>query len=352
MPIQVSNKAVFISNRKDLSDPVEMALKRHGFEIARGYLNLFSVSIIKKQVERTKDLNLIGAELGRFIKEQGVPCAMILDGRVDCGLGHASDPDGSSLFKALLLSCMIIARGKGHDNFKGNFLFLAADPDIERLKDLTINPRLILASMETSDKTINAVIEDYNENIYRFGNSFYIESVPADRPQGDILASVDRFLAEIKNRENLVRLKTEGAPVDTTSTEPALIACSTPDGAIILDGEISAQNPGVYGTMNPGELYVIGSWTSKTQLVVSKKIARMVIRGIEEITFEKTSRITINLTEQSKIDASTAASMAGLISKDLKDYHSIVIQTNKENGFILKNSPGFGLIQKQVRFKG
>ncbi|MBN1531342.1 MAG: hypothetical protein JXA20_01640 [Spirochaetes bacterium] len=352
MPVQVSNKAIFISSRKELSDPVDMALKRHGCEIARGYLNLFSVSIIRKQVERTKELSLIGAELVRFIREQGAPCAIILDGRIDCGLGHASDPDGSNLFKSLLLSCMILGRQKGNDNLRGNFLFLAADPDVERLKDLTVNPRLILASMDSQERDISTVIEDYSRNIYRFGNRFYIECVPADRPAADLLASVDRFLNEIKNRENLARLKTEGAPVDTTSTEPAIIACRTDEGAIILDGEISAQNPGAYEEMVPGELYVIGNWTSKTQLLVSKKIARMVLRGIEEITFEKTSRIIINITGKSKIDASTAASIAGLISKDLKDYSSLVIQTNKENGFILKNSPGFGLIQKQIRLKG
>jgi len=353
MTAAATAKVIVITDSKLTLDPVEIAVKRNNLELVRSYMNLFSLSIIRKQVASTKGLDFMGAEFFRFIREQGQPFAVILDGSINCGLGINEDPEGIMLFKKLLLSGMVIAHGKGYERYRGNYLLLARDRDLERLKGLTLNPKALLKTIESPEKTTAGIIDMYRKDIFRFGNRFYIECVRADSPDGELMSSVEKFITEIKNRASLTKLKSDGVPVDSTSTDPASIVYMGGNGAVLVDGEQNTVINKEYTGLAPGEFYIIGNWTSRTQMDVSKKLSRIILKGLsQDMVFEKDARIVINIDDRTRIDSSTAASIAGVLTKELNDYINIVFVTNKEKGFMLKNSPGFSLIQKRFRMKG
>jgi len=350
MAIAHTKNVIVITERKEVLDPVEIALKRLDLAAVKTYMNLFSLSIIRKQAANAKSLAFIANELYRFVKEQGLPSAFILDGRIDSGIGPHSDPEGIMLFKTLLLSCMVLAKGRGLEKFRGNFLLLARADDEQRIKNITHSPMSLLKSTISPDKALNALIEEYRSNIHLFGTKFYIEYTRADAPAGDLLAGVEKFFAEIKNRDTLVKLKTEGTAVDSVSTEPGVVLFKSGDGRLFADGTQVAAYPKKSGEIKAGEFYVVGNWTSRTQLEVSQKIAMMVIKGIQGVDeFGKDDRIVINLDRNTHIDASIATSLAALVSIELKEFKKILVMVNKENGFTLRNSPGYSLVMKQVR---
>jgi hypothetical protein len=141
-------------------------------------------------------------------------------------------------------------------------------------------------------------------------------------------------------------------PVDSNSTAPAGIGFVMPDGTLTVDGAHAAGGEN-YGDAAPGEFFIAGNWTSRTQMEVSRKLSRLILKGIDGgEPFEKEARIVVNIDERANIDATTAASIAGILAKELKEYGYITFVTNREKGFQLKNSPGFSLIQKKVRIKG
>ena len=350
MAKKFSDKIILIAESKNLATGIEQSLEKHKLTIATNYLNLFSLSIIRSQIKNAKGTGFLHDELRRFIQKEGYPYLIALDAHLKSGLSSEKDPDGLRIFKTLLLSLIIQSLGKGLESLKGHIIFLAKENDVENMKNLSRNPKVILDMVDTNEKAVKKIIDVYRNDLSLFGSKFHIDVINADLPLDQIGKKIDGYLTEIENRENLKKLKTEGAAIDTKEYEPARVLFKVNEKKYYEDGNLKEYQNTDLKNLNDDELYVVGYWTNRTQLEVVKKIIRAVLLGItDDIQFDPEERLTINLTAGCTIDAATAASCAMLLSKELVDFKDVIIKIHKENLLILKHSQGFSLIQKQVR---
>jgi hypothetical protein len=351
MSVSASNRILVITDNHRNIVPIRAALKTHELVIEEN-LNLHSAEMIRKILRNTKNTTFLRTELFKFIQAHGYPFFIAIDYRLDCGLPPELDPDQMKLLRTLLISFIILSRGKGFENLRGNFLILGKEDQMGEIQAIEQNPTTILEKINTRDEKVNSFITQMKEDRARFNRTFLIRSIAVETASDEVTRNVDNFIQAIKAREKLLTPPEE----DTSQTqhdrgdyEAASVIYPIDEDKVYVNGEIILDMEGTYSSLDRGQFYIQGYWTNKTQLRVADKIIHAVKGNLNgKVTFSPDEEIPFVLGEDCIIDATTAASLAQITAKDLYEYPEIKIYTTDENRQKLENSTGFGMIQKIV----
>ncbi len=349
MAIQVSDKVILITESNELVQPAREALEEYGLALATDQLNLHSLSIIRSQIRSSGKTSFIREELKKFIETRGYPYAIILDARIDSGLGDQKDPDRLMFFKTILFTLIVLSKSIRYKNLRSNILLLADANDLEYMKDLTRKPLTLLELFVMKDPKVNKLLHEYKKDLYSFSSRFTVDCMDRSPQPGEFIEELKRRLTALKNRENLDRIKSAGSSLDSTNYEAARVIYRLDENRVYVDGTLEPGGSPEYEKFFPGAFYVQGSWTNRTHLEVSKKLTRAITGGLSgERDFTPHERIDIHLDDESRVDGATPMSMAGLLSKELKQYPEIRFHAKRDNYLVLSKSPGFSLIKKNV----
>ncbi|MBN1531586.1 MAG: hypothetical protein JXA20_02890 [Spirochaetes bacterium] len=101
--------------------------------------------------------------------------------------------------------------------------------------------------------------------------------------------------------------------------------------------------------MRERQFYLIGSWTSGTELEVTRKIAAVIQKGIAEgRRFSFNDEILFNIDDRCTIDKNTTLSIAQLFTKNLAAYKKISLSFSDEHGRLAEKSRGFPMIRDMI----
>ena len=119
------------------------------------------------------------------------------------------------------------------------------------------------------------------------------------------------------------------------------------------NGEIVTSLTEEQSSLKEKEFYIIGSWSARTELEVSKKIADILKTGIsEKARFGFNDAINFNLDDRCLIDKNTALSLAQLFTKNLANFKKIKIISSAKNGELIQKSRGFPMIKTILSVTG
>lgn len=351
MNISSSNRILVITDNHRNIVPIRAALKTHELVIEEN-LNLHSPDMIRKILRNTKNTTFLRTELFKFIQAHGYPFFIAIDYRIDCGLPPELDPEQMKVLWTLLISFIILSRGKGFENLQGNFLILGKEDQMEEIQSIEQDPTLVLDNITTRDEKVNTFIKQIRDDRALFNRTFLIRSIAVETASDEVTRSVDNFIQAIKAREKLLRPSEE----DTSRTqhdrgdyEAASVVYPIDEDKVYVNGEIIIDTEGRYSSLEREQFYIQGYWTNKTQLRVADKIIHAIKGNLNgKIPFSSEEEMPLVLGEDCIIDATTAASLAQITAKDLYEYPGIRIYTTEENRRKLENSTGYGMIQKII----
>ncbi|HOW83399.1 MAG TPA: hypothetical protein PK573_12620 [Spirochaetota bacterium] len=356
MALNYSKKILLINENTRIVPPIKHALNKHGLEIAAEYLNLYSLGAIRKAFARTGKTAFIRAELMRFIKEQGFPGAILMDSPMSICQDRNADPDGLKLLKTFLISYIILSRGADFENLQGNFLLITRAGSPEKKLDIASNPHRILELLRTENQAINSFIDEMKMKKDLFNRLFLIRLLDAESASDMITSQVDDFLKVVSSRKKTAGTeapesapeKAAEKPVMSDNDTPATIVYKIDTKTVYEDGQI-VEATEVHSSLAEKEFYIMGNWSNKTQLAVSKKIALAVLKGLaDRKRFTPAEKVVFNIDDRCSIDGTTALSMAQLFITVLKDYKKIAIVATAKNGEILRKAQGFSMIKSLV----
>lgn len=349
MKIENSNSIILLTENSRIPIQMKSSVAGFGLEIITKYLNLNSLSIMRKVMKSSKNTAFLRTELLRMIKETGFPFFIALDFKIDTGLGAEIDPDSLKILRTFLISYIILSRGRGFEELRGNFCILYTGSQASLASKIEEDPHTILGILGAKDKIINSFIDELKNDKNKFNRLFYIRTINIDLPQNDVNIMISNFVNGIKARETIFSKRSESPQFDS-STEAAKIIYIFDDDKTYIDGQIFTEQSQEYFMLEKNQIHVIGSWTNKTQLAVSQKIAAAVLKGMNgEKKFSADDQITIRLDENCRVDASTAASIAQLTAKELEKFPKTIILLSNENLTSLQNATGFNMIRKIVQ---
>jgi hypothetical protein len=353
MPVTSSQKIMLISDNSRISMPIKTSITPFGLEIDEEFLNLHSLSLMRKAINSTKSTNFIRSELLRFIKQNGYPFLTIIDYKIDTGLGADIDPDKMKILRTILISYIILSKGNGFENLKANIILLGTNSQQQEILKIETNPHLILGLLATKDESINAFITELKKDMAKFSKLFYIKGLNTEIRSDEIVLKLTAYIQTIKARENLTKPSTPESDAPKHDAEdhdtPRLIF-RIDDNNVFSDGEIISDEKSEFNNLNKNEFYVLGHWTNKTQLDLTKKIIKVVNSGVtRERKFDAEEKIIINLNGNCSVDAATTASIAQLLVRDLSGYKNIIFKVSQKNMEILQNSAGAQMIKKYLQ---
>ncbi len=349
MAVQVSDKVILITESSELVQPVRDVLAENGLSLASEQLSLHSLPAIRSQVKNSGKTTVIREELKKFIDGKGFPYLIAMDARIDSGLPLEKDPDRLMVFKTILFTLIVLSKNLRYKNLRTSILLLADSGDMEYIKELTLKPMSILDLFVVRDAKISKLIHEYKKNIYSFSNRFSIDSMERDVEVEEFISSLNRHIASLKNREDLDRVKTMGSSLDSRDYDAAHVIYRIDYDRVYIDGTVRPLDSPDFEAYKTGALYIRGYWTNRTHLEVSKKLTSAILKGInDEISFSRKDTIDVYIDKECTVDGATPMSIAGLLSKELKDYPGIRFHANKENFLLLSRAPGFSLIKKNV----
>ncbi len=330
-------------------------LAKRSVEIETRFLNLTSLSIIRKVVANVKNTAPIRSELFKFIREVGVPYCIAIDFTIDLKLDSALDPDRHKLVRTLLISHIILSRGRGFELLRGNFLILAEGAHYETLKKFEDMPVRVLEILQTKNDMVNGFIAELKQDPVRFNRLLYFKVV-------DVAAPMDRFQDEAAEFMNNVeeRIKQQvflkdrpQAEVLKSVTAAAKVVYRFNDLDCLSDGaERKVSDEPDSATLSAGEIFVLGSWIGGNNVEVTQKLSDTVQKLLGDDRFDQGAGVTIVLGDGCSIDGSVAASIAQLLIKELKQHKNCRIRVAEKNRRILENSKGFAMIRQNVSYMG
>jgi hypothetical protein len=341
MSVLASKKIILISDNSRIAMPIKTAITPFALEIDEEFLNLHSLSLMRKAIRSTKSTNFIRSELLRFIKQNGFPYLTIIDYRIDTGLGAESDPDHMKILRTLLISYIILSKGNGFETLKANIILLGINAQQPEILKIESTPQVILGLLATKDDSINAFITELKTDLKKFNRLFFLKGLNTEIRSDEIILNLTNYIQAIKARENLSKpqvKESEGPKHDPEDHDIPRLIFRIDDSNVYTDGEIAVDANSEFSSLNKNEFYVIGHWTNKTQLELTKKIIRAVSNGItKERKFEPDEKITINLNDSCSVDAATTASKG------------ITFKVCPKNMEILQNSAGAQMIKKFIQ---
>lgn len=360
MPIEMSNKIILITEKTRITSPIKIALNTHGLEIAAEYPALTTIPVMRTGIAKSGKTAFIRTEILRFIRENGFPRAIIMDSQIDIASDTMPDRDTLKIFKTFLIAYIILRKGVEHKNLRGNFILLTKGAAFEKKFGIGANPHNAMNLLTTQNPEINLFLEELRNNREHFNEIFSIILLDTDLSSDIITDTVEKFLASTAN----------GAPAETSAAEtepaaetdakkngkdkesngdreiPARVVYRIDAGAVYDDGEILTDLNEEHSSLKEREFYIIGAWSSKTELEVSKKIAEVLKKGInEQARFAYGDAITFNLDDRCFIDKNTALSLAQLFTKNLSNFKKIRITASAKNGDLIQKSRGYPMIR-------
>ncbi|PKL37849.1 MAG: hypothetical protein CVV44_16075 [Spirochaetae bacterium HGW-Spirochaetae-1] len=348
MSIGYSNKVILITEKTRIAAPVKIALNKLDYEVASGYPALTSISVMRTGISHSGKTAFIRTELLRFINEKGFPRAIIMDSQIDLGMAPALDPGMLKIFKTLLISYIILSKGAECKDLRGNFILLNKGAAFEKEFGIGKNPHSVIKLLSTQNPEINYFIDDLKENRERFDALFSITLLDTEQPSDIITGTVGDFL--VKNAGGAAAKKPAPAEMPGTAVKtddtPARIVFRIDAGSVYDDGSITTELSEEHASLREREFYIIGSWSSRTELEVAKKIAGVLQKGInEQARFGYGDPIRFNLDDRCVMDKNTALSMAQLFKKNLAQFKKIAITASAKNGALIQKSRGFPMIK-------
>ncbi len=353
MPVNSSRKIILISDNTRIAMPIKAAITPFTLEIDEEFLNLHSLSLMRKAIHSTKSTNFIRSELLRFIKQNGFPFLTIIDYKIDTGLDSDVDPDHMKILRTLLISYIILSKGNGFENLKANIILLGTNSQKHEITKIEANPQIILGLLATKDEFINNLISELKSDINKFKKLFFIKSLNSEIRNDEISLILTGYIQAINARENLIKPpapESDTPKHDAEDHDTPMLIYKIDGNNVYSDGEIISSEKPEFNNLKMNEFYVIGHWTNKTQLELTKKILKAVNNGVvKDKKFETDEKITINLSENCFVDAATTASIAQLLVRDLSAYKNILFKVSPKNMDTLMNSAGSQMIKKFIQ---
>jgi hypothetical protein len=338
-----SKKIFLISENGRIATPIRHALNRSGLDLESDYTGLHSLSVIRMGLARTGKTAFIRTELMRFIN------AFIIDGEIDLGTMARQESDKTKLLKTLVISYIILSRGKEFENLQCNLLVISKGDSFEQRHVNDGDAHSLLKNMRTGSDIINSFIDEMAADRRLFNSRFFVNFLDSGKSTDEITMMTDTFLRSIDRR---IKGQTgNDAPVLLTEDSDAAkvifrIDADTlyDDGAIVPPGETE------YSGLNDNEFYIIGTWSHKTQREDSEKIARALLKGLgDRKRFTQDEAIVVNLDERCRIDGTTALSLAQLFIKNLSIFKKVTIRLSAANGDLFRKSQGYSMIKTIVK---
>ncbi len=368
MPINYSNRVFLITENIRIAAPIRQALTGLGMAVETEFLNLHSIPAIKKGIARSGRTAFIRTELLRFIRERGFPMAIVMDARIDLGIGAGEDPGNIKLLKTFLIAYIIISKGRDTSGIHGRFILLARGRDFEKEYGLGNGPRGILDLLATQNPDINFFIDELKENRERFDQLFTIRVVDPEIPSGSLKDIIRGVLAGAAVRgKSAVSPDNNAVPSagddageaghkDNPSETPARVLYRLDENTLYDDGELVPELTEEHRALKEKEFYLSGSWTSSTELDVSRKIAGVLQKGLGEKDdkkrFSYNEAIIINIDDKCAIDKNTTLSMAQLFTKNLSAFKKIAVRVSPVHGKVIEKSRGYPMIKNILTVAG
>ncbi len=350
MNVDISNKAVILTDFEKLVPLVSEILGSINVDIFTGDSSLKSSAILKKRIAEEGNLSFLKKDIISFIEKNGYPFLIFIDMKIGAGI-NGSD-ESIKVLKTLILSYLIILQSEQYNNISCNLLVLVNNKDYNHLKAVYKQPQNMLALLKTNDERINSIINEYTTNSDKFKKNFNILLTDAEQESSLIKSEIVLFANMIKSKEKLKNKLTK--PKSETADGPKISAAEAAD-VVLRSGSIFFKNgeaPAEYDeklNLEDKEVYILGNFTSYTRLAVIEKLYMLMKRGFgNEVNFKKGDILVINIPKESTIDSTTSITLAQLISKELIEYKNIKIKAAAPHYQMMQKSQGFSMIQKHI----
>jgi hypothetical protein len=361
--MEYSNKIILVTENSRIATPIRHALNKHGLEIESEYLNLHALPVIRKGIARTGRTTFIRNELIRYIRERGFPAAVIMDAQVNLGFPTENDPGMIKLLKTLLISYIIFSKGRDYGKVQGSFLLLTKGKSFGERFGMATDPSRILEQLATENPAINGYIDELKKDRARFESLFFIRLFDSEVASNAVTDFVDTFLKGVNVRRGGAAPEgsaaAEGATDASEASEPEAAAAEDTAPARVVyridgeniydDGHLVPASSDEYAGMREREFYLIGSWTSNTELEVSRKIAGVIQKGIGgEKRFSFNDAIVFNIDDRCAIDKNTTLSIAQLFTKNLAAYKKISLSFSDRHLKLVEKSRGYPMLKDLI----
>ncbi|MEJ5362507.1 MAG: hypothetical protein WHV26_10635 [Spirochaetota bacterium] len=341
--MKVSNRIIVITQNKDYETVATSIAAQHQLIIEENE-KLHSLEAIIKEIENSKSTAFLRSSLHSFIREHGIPLMIIIDYPVVAET--RTDTIMQKIFNTLLISFMIIARGSGLANIKGNFFVNITKGDVQLFKNIIIHPEKLLTNLKTNDDKVNAIINFYTDQKV-FHTLFFIKPYTGSTKE-DMAHELSAYINAVKKRHALIeKIVEKQKHTPSRSKDAARVLVKISEDKIVLDHEIIITSDSAYQKYTIGHIYVLGDWTNIHSRKVAGKVITAIKDGFADWKLGSDDPVIIHL-EDALVDHTTAATLAQIAFNELKGFSNIRIYCNEKNYKTLEAADGFGLIKKLV----
>jgi len=341
--MKVSNRIIVITQNKDWEAIASAIASQHQLIIEENE-KLHSLEAIIKEIENSKSTAFLRSSLHSFIREHGIPFLIIIDYPVVAET--RTDAIVQKIFTTLLISFMIIARGSGLANIKGNFFVNITRGDAQLFKHSIIHPEKLLAKLKTNDEKVNAIINLYADQKI-FHTLFFVKPCTGATKE-DMAHELLAYIDAVKKRHELIeKIVEKQKHTSSRSKDAATVLVKISEDKIVLDHEIMITRDSAYKKYTAGHIYVLGDWTNIHSRKVAGKVITAIKDGFADWKLGSDDPVIIHL-EDALVDHTTAATLAQIAFSELRGFSNIRIYCNEKNYKILEAADGFGLIKKLV----
>ncbi len=350
MPISRSRKILLITNNTEIQDKLLPVLAKNNLAIADHHINLYSVSSISKEMQNASNTTFLRTELLKFIKDTGFPYFIAIDFRIDSGLPEEIDPDHMKILRTLLISYIILARGRGFEKIQGNFILFGNESDEKLLSEINTDPKKILSFLATQDRAVNSFIDELKQNGAKFNKLFFLKTIDSTLPPNQMEPLITTYIRGIVTREQFFKPDIPETIIENGDYPPASVVYRLSKQALFRDREMVPVETPEDRELETGRFYIIGHWTNRTLMDVAGKLTESISKGLgDDVSFDKEDEIIIEMTERCKLDATTTSSLVQMLSKEFLGYKNMRVVISADNEKILAQSKGYGLLKKYLR---
>lgn len=341
--MKVSNRIIVITQNKECEAIATSIAAQHQLIVEENE-KLHSLDAIIREIESSKSTAFLRTTLHAFIREHGIPFLMIVDYPV--AADTRTDAIVQKIFTTLLMSFMIIARGSGLANIKGNFFVNITKGDAQLFKNIIIHPEKLITTIKTNDDKVNAIINYYADQ-KKFHTLFFVKPCTGSTKE-DITHELSAYIDAVKKRHALLeKLTQKQKQMPVRSRDAATVLVKISDDKIVLDHEIMITRDSTYQKYATGHIYVLGDWTNIHSRKVAGKVITAIKDGFADWKLGSDDPVIIHL-EEALVDHTTAATLAQIAFNELRGFGNIKIFCNEKNYKILEAADGFSLVKKLV----
>jgi len=349
MVIETSQKILLLTKNKTIHHPIHNALTQEKLESAENYLNLTSLSVIQRAIEKTKNTTFIRTELLRFIRENGFPRFIAMDYKIDTGLDTMYDPDHMKILRTFLISFIILTRGKGFENLQGNIILFFKEDEDKYITHFERNPEKILDLLKTKDETVNSFIHELKTDLKKFNKLFLIKCISfTEQPQA-ITNEIINYINAIKIRDKLRYTSPKSVSVDRIDI-PADIIYKTQNGTLFINNSMT-EEINKYEDIPAEIIFIKGAWTNKTLMDVAQRLVAFITTEKDDVNFAPNDEIILNMGEDCIVDGTTTTYLIQTLSRELSGFTNLHIKISEKNYSILEQTKGFTLIKKYLNIQ-